>query len=627
MAKVDLESLLRTMETQPEEAPGTAPERAPEGPAPEGPPDKADRGGGGFVAVYDGSAEGGVAETLGAALVGAGVVTEGALSAAEKTVTQTPGLELWEALVEQGADEIGVLETVARLKGLGFTRLEREGVEEAFEGTLVQRLGVEYCKERELIPVSMADDRVTLATSRPDNVMALDDARLRLKARSMRVVVAPGSAIRAAMEQLTETVPDDVDVDEILGDIDEDDVQVDELTEEEVDLEREAAESPVIRYVNYIIQTAAKEGASDIHIEPGERSLVVRFRIDGVLFEVMRPPAKMAAAITSRLKIMANLDISERRLPQDGRIRCTVQNRKLDLRVSTLPTTGGEKTVMRILDTRSISVGLDDLGFDANALELWKGQVSQPHGIVLVTGPTGSGKTTTLYASLREMDKKGKNISTVEDPVEYQVDGITQTQTHGKIGMTFAAALKSLLRQDPDVIMVGEIRDMETAETAVQASLTGHLVLSTLHTNDAPSAITRLVNIGIEPFLIGAAVNATLAQRLVRRICANCKREAKLSEEQLEFLEMRGMSASEIFEGEGCPKCRNTGYTGRLGLYEMLVVDDTTRDAIARNPNVTEFRRFCCERGMTTLREDGLRKVSLGQTTIQEVFRVTESSA
>jgi type IV pilus assembly protein PilB len=485
---------------------------------------------------------------------------------------------------------------------------------------------VEYCKEHEVVPLTVADGRVTLATSRPDNVMALDDARLRLKARSMRVVVAPGSAIRAIMERLTETEPDDVDVDEILGDIDEDDVQVDETSEEDVDLEREAAESPVIRYVNYIIQQAVKEGASDIHIEPGERSLVVRFRIDGVLFEMMRPPAKMAAAITSRLKIMANLDISERRLPQDGRIRCTVQNRKLDLRVSTLPTTGGEKTVMRILDTRSISVGLDDLGFDADSLEVWKRQVSQPHGIVLVTGPTGSGKTTTLYASLREMDKKGKNISTVEDPVEYQVEGITQTQTLTKIGMTFAAALKSLLRQDPDVIMVGEIRDLETAETAVQASLTGHLVLSTLHTNDAPSAITRLVNIGIEPFLIGAAVNATLAQRLVRRICEHCKREAELSDDTLEFLEMRGMSPQEIYEGGGCPRCRNTGYAGRLGLYEMLVIDDTTRDAVARNPNVTEFRRFCCERGMSTLREDGLAKVSRGLTTIGEVFRVTESS-
>ena len=394
----------------------------------------------------------------------------------------------------------------------------------------------------------------------------------------------------------------------------------------EVDLGREAAESPVIRYVNYIIQQAIKEGASDIHIEPGDKGLKVRFRIDGVLFEAMHPPMKMAAAITSRLKIMANLDISERRVPQDGRIRCSVQGRKLDLRMSTLPTTYGEKTVMRILDTRSISVGLDDLGFDENSLTIWKHQLDQPHGIMLVTGPTGSGKTTTLYSSLRQMDKVTQNISTVEDPVEYHLDGITQTQTHEKIGMTFAKALKSLLRQDPDVIMIGEIRDMETALTAVQASLTGHLVLSTLHTNDAPSSITRLVNIGVEPFMIAAACNAALAQRLVRKICPHCKREAKLSDDMKEMLEMQGIQADTVLEGEGCDRCRKTGHTGRLGIYELLVIDDHLRDVVARSPNVTEFRRMCVERGMVTLRQDGFAKVKNGQTTIAEVLRVTESA-
>ncbi|MCA9299086.1 MAG: type II/IV secretion system protein, partial [Phycisphaerales bacterium] len=406
------------------------------------------------------------------------------------------------------------------------------------------------------------------------------------------------------------------DVESILSDIEEDDVQIDEGEDMEVDLEREAAESPVIRYVNYIIQSASKDGASDIHIEPGDKSLKVRFRIDGVLFDAMQPPAKMAAAITSRLKIMANLDISERRIPQDGRIRCTVQGRKLDLRISTLPCAAGEKTVMRILDTRSISVGLDDLGFGESALQIWKTQIEQPHGIVLVTGPTGSGKTTTLYASLRQMDKVTKNISTVEDPIEYHLDGITQTQMHEKIGMTFAKALKALLRQDPDIIMLGEIRDEETAHTAIQAALTGHLVLSTLHTNDAPSAITRLVNIGLEPFLIGAAVNAVLAQRLVRKICEHCKQPAELNEELREFALMQGIEASKLMGGKGCERCRRLGYSGRLGIYELLVVDDMLRDIIARNPNVTEFRRLCCERGMVTLRQDGFRKVGDGVTTV-----------
>ncbi|MEO0484061.1 MAG: GspE/PulE family protein [Planctomycetota bacterium] len=352
----------------------------------------------------------------------------------------------------------------------------------------------------------------------------------------------------------------------------------------------------------------------------------MRFRIDGLLFEMMNPPASMAAAITSRLKIMANLDISERRLPQDGRIRAHVQGRKLDLRVSTLPSGYGEKTVMRILDTRSINVQLEDLGFSEETLTIWRNQVKSPHGIVLVTGPTGSGKTTTLYSSLRQLDKNKLNVSTVEDPIEYHLDGITQTQTHEKIGMTFGKALKALLRQDPDVIMLGEIRDHETAHTAVQAALTGHLVLSTLHTNDAPSSITRLVNIGLEPFLVGAAVNAVLAQRLVRRLCSACKEEEKPSEEMAEFLEMQGLPSDVLWAPRGCDKCRNTGYSGRVGIYELLVVDDQLRDVVARNPNVSEFRRLCIERGMVNLRSDGMHKVRDGKTSVSEIIRVTEAA-
>jgi len=326
------------------------------------------------------------------------------------------------------------------------------------------------------------------------------------------------------------------------------------------------------------------------------------------------------------LKIMANLDIAERRLPQDGRIRAMVHGRKLDLRMSTLPMAQGEKCVLRILDTRSIQVPLDDLGMGEDALLMWKTQIKQPHGIILVTGPTGSGKTTTLYASLGQMDRQRLNISTVEDPVEYHLGGINQTQTHEKIGMTFAAALRALLRQDPDVVMVGEIRDKETANIAIQASLTGHLVLSTLHTNDAPSSVTRLINVGVEPYLIGSALNACMAQRLVRRNCSHCTEQVEPEAHVKEHLQMHGINVNKVAMGKGCDKCRNTGYSGRLGLYELLLLDDLLRDKIAANPNVTEFRRTCIERGMVSLREDGFNKVVDGKTTVNEVLRVTEAS-
>jgi len=328
----------------------------------------------------------------------------------------------------------------------------------------------------------------------------------------------------------------------------------------------------------------------------------------------------------SRLKIMANLDISERRLPQDGRIRAMVHGRKVDLRMSTLPTVAGEKVVMRILDNKSINVSLDDLGFSENSLTIWKNAIDQPHGIVLVTGPTGSGKTTTLYSSLRQMDANKLNISTVEDPVEYHLSSVNQTQMHEKIGMTFAKALKALLRQDPDVVMLGEIRDQETATLAVQAALTGHLVRSTLHTNDAPGSVTRLINIGVEPYLIAAAVNAILAQRLVRKICQHCKEPFTPSEEMKEFLTLQGFPDQTTYYGKGCDKCRKTGYAGRLGIYELLVMDDHLRDMVTRNPDVNQLRKLCRERGLVTLREDGLAKVMKGLTTVDEILRVTENA-
>jgi type IV pilus assembly protein PilB len=335
----------------------------------------------------------------------------------------------------------------------------------------------------------------------------------------------------------------------------------------------------------------------------------------------------MQPAIVSRLKIMANLDISERRLPQDGRIRAMVHGRKVDLRMSTLPTASGEKVVIRILDNRSINVALEDLGFSENNLTIWKRQIDEPHGILLVTGPTGSGKTTTLYSSLRCMDGNKLNISTVEDPIEYHLSAANQVQVHDKIGMSFSAALRALLRQDPDVVMLGEIRDPETARIAVQASLTGHLVLSTLHTNDAPSSITRLINIGVEPYLISAAVHAILAQRLVRKVCQHCKDVFQPSDEMKEFLALQGFADATFYKGKGCDRCRKTGYSGRLGIYELLVMDDNLRDLVTANPDVTHLRKLCRERGLVTLREDGFQKVMKGLTTVDEILRVTESAA
>ena len=567
---------------------------------------------------------------LGALLVSRGVITGEKLNVAQEIVKSSPGKHLHDVLIEQGADEPAVQQVWAELSNIAFERIDFEkGLDGGFDGRMMQRMTTGFCKQYQAIPLRMDGNRAVLGTSQPDNVELLDEARLRLGVSSVKIVLIPAFDVRGALEIMGEstTKPEEsVDVNQILAEVQEGDVQVDEKKSAEVDLEKEAGEGPVIRYVNHIIQLAITQGASDIHIEPSEKKLKVRFRIDGELYESLNPPGAMAAAITSRIKIMAGLAIDQRRIPQDGRIRATVASRKVDLRVSTLPCTGGEKTVMRILNEKSISVNLDDLGFDEDTLTIWKKLVDAPHGVTLVTGPTGSGKTTTLYASLRQLDRGSMNICTVEDPVEYTLDGITQTQTLEKAGMTFAVALKALLRQDPDVIMLGEIRDHETAMTAVQAALTGHLVLSTLHTNDAPASITRLVNIGLEPFLVGAAVNGVLAQRLIRRLCTTCKAQEKPSEEIAEYLTMRGLPSDEIWVPKGCEKCRKTGYSGRVGIYELLAVDDGLRDIIARNPNVAEFRRMCIERGMVSLRADGLRKVGKGITTVQEVLRVTEGS-
>jgi type IV pilus assembly protein PilB len=412
-------------------------------------------------------------------------------------------------------------------------------------------------------------------------------------------------------------------LDDILSDMTEVEVVQDEEEESE-DLQKMAGRSPVIKFVNFLISNAIREGASDIHIEPKEKICRIRYRIDGVLFETKQAPIKMHPALVSRIKIMANLDISERRLPQDGKVSAIVGGRPIDLRVSTLPTNHGEKTVIRILDSRSIVRSLEQLGMEPKVCETFRGQIELPHGILLVTGPTGSGKSTTLYTALRHMDGDKMNISTVEDPVEYQLDFCNQVHVNEKVGLTFSGALRSLLRQDPDIIMIGEVRDNETARIAVQAALTGHLVLSTLHTNDAPTSITRLVNIGIDAYLIAASLNAVLAQRLVRKICPACKQPFKLPEPMQRFVERNGLASDQVFHGAGCAQCRGSGYTGRLGIYELLIVDDRLREMINADASVGAMRKAFRESGLATLFDDGMQKVRQGLTTIEEILRVTQ---
>jgi len=415
----------------------------------------------------------------------------------------------------------------------------------------------------------------------------------------------------------------DYNIDDIMGDMAEVEVVQDQLDDSE-DLELMAGQSPVIKFVNYLISNAVREGASDIHIEPKEKVMKTRYRIDGVLFEMMESPLKMHPAIVSRIKIMSNLDISERRLPQDGKIKVNIGGRGIDLRISTLPTNHGEKVVIRVLDSKSIMRGLEQLGMEKDVMGTFGEQVALPHGILLVTGPTGSGKSTTLYSALCQMDGEKLNVSTVEDPVEYELDFCNQVQTNEKIGLDFATSLRSLLRQDPDVIMIGEIRDNETARIAVQAALTGHLVLSTLHTNDAASSITRLVDIGIDSYLIAASLNAVLAQRLVRKICPKCKKKYKAPDKMSEYLKRSGIKVKNFYHGTGCKNCRESGYVGRVGIYEFLVIDDAFRNMINKDSSVNNMRRVFHKSGNRSLFEDGLLKVNQGLTTIDEVLRVTE---
>ena len=472
------------------------------------------------------------------------------------------------------------------------------------------------------LPVSRVGRRLIVAMANPSNIFALDDIKF-ITGYEVEPHVASDVSLKRAIDRAYDSAGTMADV---MKGMEEDLAVVEE--EEAADADAGLAgmdEAPIVKLVNSLIADAVRKGASDIHIEPYEKSMRVRFRIDGVLHEMMAPPFKFKAAILSRLKIMAELDIAERRVPQDGRIKIKVLNRTIDLRVSSLPTIFGEKIVMRILDKGNLNIDLEKLGFEPKAMKDFCSAIASPYGMVLVTGPTGSGKTTTLYSALSRINTPEVNVMTAEDPVEYNLDGINQVLVHEDIGLTFAASLKAFLRQDPNIIMVGEIRDIETASIAVKAALTGHLVLSTLHTNDAPSAIGRMLDMGIEPFLVASSVNLILAQRLVRRVCANCKRPMELDEEvarelQLDLAEGRAASLS---EGAGCVECSSTGYRGRQGVYEVMTMTPRLRDLTLDRASAGEIKKAAIEEGMLTLRRDGLEKLKRGVTTAEEILKET----
>lgn len=484
---------------------------------------------------------------------------------------------------------------------------------------LNDRLTARYLEHHGIVPVELHDDAVVVAAAEPPMPDLLGELAA-LFNRPVRVVEAPLAEIERAIERAYgagAATLDDLDDSGRGGDME----LITEVAESTADLEDLANQAPIIRRVNLILRDALQRRASDVHLEGTQDALRVRYRVDGVLHEVNSTPKRYHAAVVSRLKILASLDIAERRLPQDGRIRLRLGEREVDLRVSTTPTIHGESVVLRILDRSAGSLSLVSLGMGAYDLERFTDLVSRPHGVLLVTGPTGSGKTTTLYTALSQLNDATRKILTVEDPVEYQLPGVAQIPVHPQIGLTFAAALRSILRQDPDVVMVGEIRDRETAEISVQAALTGHLVLSTLHTNDAPSAVTRLLDMGVEDFLVSATVEGIVAQRLVRRICPEC---GEPHVPDAELLARLGLPpGTRVRHGVGCGACDRTGFRGRIGIYEMLIMSNRLRAMIVARAPLNEFRAAAVAEGMKTLRMDGLEKVRAGETTVEEVLRVT----
>ncbi len=500
---------------------------------------------------------------------------------------------------------------------------------------VVKLIPLETAQKYQVIPLSRVGSTLTIATTDPSNVFAMDDIKF-MTGFNIEPVIASEGAITRAIEKYYGT-PHAIELKKVYDQLtieekkDEFDLEVEEEQEQmDVDeLQRSSEEAPIIKLVNLFIADAIKRAASDIHIEPYEKDFRIRFRIDGVLYNVMAPPMKLKDALTSRVKIMAKLDIAEKRLPQDGRIKVktTLEGKKIeiDFRVSCLPTIHGEKIVMRLLDRSKLMLDMTKLGMEPNSLKFFEDAITKPYGMVLVTGPTGSGKTNTLYSAISRLNTSDVNIITAEDPVEFNLGGINQVQIHEQIGLTFAAALRSFLRQDPNIILVGEVRDFETAEIAIKAALTGHLVLSTLHTNDAPSTVNRLLNMGIEPFLVSNSLLLIAAQRLIRKICTNCKTELKVPKKSLVDLGFTPEEAASVtvMHGQGCEHCNNTGYKGRIGLFECMAINEEISELILIGASARELKRKSIELGMLTLRRSGLLKIKDGVTTIDEVVRET----
>jgi type IV pilus assembly protein PilB len=526
---------------------------------------------------------------------------------------------LGEVLVEkQFVSEDQVAEVLADAYGVPWAKISPK----VADPKVIEVLPRDFIEKQCVLPLFLVHGKLTVAVHEPANVFVVEEIE-RLSGFPVQIVAASAHDIQQTMQAYLPNANVFV-IDEIVDDIEPNDFslvekQVTDLT----NLEEVAGHSPVVKLVNYLIFCAVQEGASDIHIEPDEGDFRVRYRVDGRLFEKIRPPYQMHAAVVSRIKIMAGLDISERRVPQDGGIHVLLQGSQVDLRVSTMPGKAGEKVVIRIIDNRNVLVSLEKLGFSYEMLKRFREALTQPNGIFLVTGPTGSGKSTTLYAALSEMNNPQLNLCTVEDPVEFNLPGVNQFQTNERAGFTFANALRSLLRQDPDIVMVGEIRDAETARIATQAALTGHLVLSTLHTNDAPSAVTRLYNIGVEPYLVAASVRAVLAQRLIRKICSSCKEPVELPPPMRRAVEQVCGDVDAVYQGTGCAKCRQTGFAGRIGIFELFTPTDELLDVIARGGTLQEIRSRAHDDNYVTLRSDGMEKVKAGLTTVEEVLYAT----
>ncbi|MCD4786273.1 MAG: type IV-A pilus assembly ATPase PilB [Candidatus Eremiobacteraeota bacterium] len=561
---------------------------------------------------------------IGELLIEGGFITTRQLDKSKERVTST-NEPLQKTLVKMGyVSEKDITEVIGKQMGVEFVDLDEIELEPDMVRSIPEHLAQRY----KVVPVAQKDNKLTLAMVDPLNVIAIDDIRL-ITGFDIEPVIATEESISKTINRQF-GVTDLAEVQETVKDISATDfgpVEIEEAADEEIALDKlkeMVDEAPIVRVVNLIISQAINDQASDIHIEPEHKQVRVRYRVDGVLHDVMTPPKHIQAPMISRIKIMANLDIAERRVPQDGKIHLRHDNREFDLRVSTIPTVHGEKVVMRILDKTSVLLGLNKLGFYRDTQEIFEHCVEKPYGMLLVTGPTGSGKSTTLYSCLNKLNTENVNILTIEDPVEYQLPGINQVQINEKAGLTYPGALRAFLRQDPDIIMVGEIRDTETAKIAIEAALTGHLVMSTLHTNDSAGATTRLVEMGVEPFLCASSVIAILAQRLARLICPNCKEAYTPPIESIKQFGLAAFTEADItfHRGRGCDHCKMTGYRGRTGIFELLNVTDRIRSLILQRASAAEIRQASVEEGMKTMQDDGLRKVLDGVTTIEECLRV-----